>query len=170
MPFPPFSMLHVFVYNIKEFGGGQLTFADLYSLWFMGLLLTLGMTAPACAASVCPLTQRPSSLLSEARSRSDYNLSPHPTLLLYFLWHLLTAAFPPHFTGDSHIMLKRGTSPQWPHFNQQSLIWLSSAAEQTGTSKWQDVSFVNKIVGDADHKHWGQWCKPKTSIFPWWAF
>lgn len=50
-----------------------LTSVDLYVSRFMGFILTLRMTAPANATSVCPLTQRLTSLLSKVRSRSDYN-------------------------------------------------------------------------------------------------
>lgn len=57
----------------------RLTFADLCPSWFMGLILTLRMTASVNCTSVCPLTQRPARLLSKVRSGSDYN--PFPSLL-----------------------------------------------------------------------------------------
>lgn len=108
----------------------HLTSADLRPSRFTRLISTPRMTAPANCTSACPLTQRPARLLSKVRSGSDFN--PFPLLALGLLCHLMTAAFPAHFTWDSRVTRETGdisaTTP--PQSATLYLIELCSTANK----------------------------------------
>lgn len=139
----------------------RLTFPNLCPSRFTGLISTLRMTASVNCTSVCPLTQRLARLLSKVRSGSDYN--PFPRSALGLLCYFMTAAFPPHFTWDSHVTQKTGTSLRWPCLNQQSFIWLSSVALQTRISRWHCI-LVNRGWTDTTLRHWGLKGTPRISV------
>lgn len=84
-------------------------------------------------------------------------------LALGLLCHLMTAAFPAHFTWDSRVTQKTGASLQWPCLNQRRFIWLSSVALQTRRSRWHCI-LVNRSWGDTTLRHWGLKGTPRISV------
>lgn len=80
------------------------------------------------------------------------------------LCHLMTAAFPPHFTRDSRVTHRTSTSRVWPGPSHQRFIWLSTVALQTRKSQWWCL-LVNTKWEDVTLKHWGLKGRPRVSVW-----
>lgn len=145
----------------------HLTSADLCPSRFMWLVSTPRMTAPANCTSVCLLTQRPARLLSKVRSDSDYN--PFPSLLWVSFAPLVTAAFPAHFTWDSHVTQKTGTSPRWPCLNQQHFYLIEFCRTANKEEQMTLYPCKQKL-----RRHFSKALRSKGHTkdkrFAWWAF
>lgn len=108
-----------------------LTPADLCPSGFTPLILTLRMTAPANCTSACPLTQRSGPPV--ITSQICLGLQSISLLTLPLLCHLMTAAFPAHFTRDSRVTQgDLHVSAVTPHPISEPCFWLSSVASEKG--------------------------------------